>query len=133
MSRNMCYPCPRSKDSRGGVIHGPFDIFIWAKESFLRSLLLELLLNLQFILYFECAGHTSCRHICELAVTLIQHDPFQGDMTVLHDNVDWRNRLRTVSKERRIEAIDRAVKRDSQFVVHRRKRQHLNVVDNAAY
>src|SRR5262249_21746378 len=104
-----------------------------SSQSFLCSLLLVPLLALQFILYFECAGHTSCRHISQRAVTFIRDDPFQGDMTVLHDNVYWRNGLRTVSKERRIEAIDRAVQRDSQFVVHRRKRQHLDVVNDAAY
>jgi len=73
-------------------------------ELLLRDLLIRPLLDLQFILYLENARHTLSRHIRQLTVHLIRDDALQCDMTVLHDDVDWRDRLRTVPEEWTVEA-----------------------------
>src|SRR5262249_23531239 len=88
--------------------------------------LIEPLFDHQLILDLKDTGHALGRHVCQLAVALIQHSAFQSDMTILHDDVNLRNRLSAVSEQRRIVVENCSIERDAKIVVHGRERQDFN-------
>src|SRR5207249_9943922 len=70
------------------------------------------------------------RHVREVAVALIGNDAFQSDMAILHDDVDRWRRPCGIPEQWGIEAVNPAIQDDPELVIHRRKRQHLKLVDD---
>src|SRR6267143_868394 len=63
----------------------------------------------------------------EILVRLAVDCAFQSDITVFDDDMNGRHGLNGIAREARI-AIDRAVKCAAKLIIHRRRRQNLDVV-----
>src|SRR5438445_12378524 len=91
-------------------------------------LFVDTLFDLQFVLYVKSTRRLARCHVGKLAIALIRYDPFQGDMAVVHDDVDRRTRPRGIPEQWCFEVINPSVELGPKLVIHWRKRQHLDVV-----
>src|ERR1700733_4346793 len=91
------------------------------------TLLLDL--SLQIVIDVERSGDAVRTHKRGGAVQIIENNAFQPHIPVFHDDMDRRQRLKTVPRGKRRIAINRLIYPPAQLVVRSRKRQHFNVVD----
>ena len=67
--------------------------------------------NDEFIFNTEKARDTARANVGELRVAFIRNDTFERRMSTIDDQMNRRHRLRCVTKQRRVEVVDRSVQR----------------------
>src|ERR1043166_6915252 len=82
--------------------------------------------DLQFIRHREDSRNTVCAKVSHVAVRFVRHEAPQGDMTLLHDDVNRRDRTEPVSLQRSV-SENRPVLLQSDPVVEGGQRQHFDL------